>query len=80
MPCFLTYLLLGSSHLGEVTSMEINSDGSLLLSGSKDNSNRLWETATVGFIVHWSGILIDVFVVFSKGSPNYTVQRTPEYC
>lgn len=32
-----------TSPLGEVTSLEINSSGNLLLSGSKDNSNRLWD-------------------------------------
>jgi WD40 repeat protein len=37
--CVKTY----SSHLGEVTSVEMNKTGGLLLSGSKDNSNRLWD-------------------------------------
>lgn len=35
------------SHFGEITSIEINTSGTLLLSASKDNSNRLWETSTV---------------------------------
>mmetsp|Transcript_60076 Transcript_60076/g.190842 ORF Transcript_60076/g.190842 Transcript_60076/m.190842 type:complete len:143 (-) Transcript_60076:20-448(-) len=30
-------------HLGEVTSVAMNANGSWLLSGSKDNSNRLWD-------------------------------------
>jgi COMPASS component SWD3 len=36
-----------SLHLGEVTSVEMNSSGTLLLSSSKDNSNRLWDVRTV---------------------------------
>ena len=36
-----------SSHLGEVTSVEMNSNGTLLLSSSKDNSNRLWDVRMV---------------------------------
>lgn len=36
-----------SSHLGEVTSVDMNAPGSLLLSGSKDNSNRLWDIRNV---------------------------------
>lgn len=36
-----------SSHLGEVTSVEMNSSGTLLLSSSKDNSNRLWDVRMV---------------------------------
>ncbi|RUS25142.1 WD40-repeat-containing domain protein, partial [Jimgerdemannia flammicorona] len=36
-----------TSHLGEVTSVEMNASGMLLLSSSKDNSNRLWDVRTV---------------------------------
>ena len=32
-----------ASHLGEVTSVEMSSNGTQLLSSSKDNSNRLWD-------------------------------------
>ena len=35
------------SHLGEVTSIEMSSNGLLLLSGSKDNGNRLWDVRMV---------------------------------
>jgi WD40 repeat protein len=36
-----------SSYLGEVTSLQTNSNGSQLLSASKDNSNRLWDLKMV---------------------------------
>ena len=38
-----------SSHLGEVTSVEMNSSGTYLLSSSKDNSNRLWDVRMVSY-------------------------------
>lgn len=34
-------------HLGEVTSVAVNSTGNLLVSCSKDNSNRLWDLRAV---------------------------------
>jgi COMPASS component SWD3 len=40
-----------SSHFGEVTSVEMNKAGSLLLSGSKDNSNRLWDVRLVSALL-----------------------------
>lgn len=33
----------------EVTSVEMNKAGGLLLSGSKDNSNRLWDVRLVSY-------------------------------
>jgi WD40 repeat protein len=35
----------------EVTSVEMNKAGSLLLSGSKDNSNRLWDVRLVSALL-----------------------------
>jgi COMPASS component SWD3 len=36
-----------SSHLGEVTSVEMNANGLMLLSSSKDNSIRMWDIRMV---------------------------------
>jgi COMPASS component SWD3 len=39
-----------TSHLGEVTSVAVNEAGTLLLSCSKDNSNRVWDIRMVSII------------------------------
>ncbi|KAJ3306643.1 hypothetical protein HDU76_004797 [Blyttiomyces sp. JEL0837] len=44
-----------TSHLGEVTSVEMSSNGIQLLSSSKDNSNRLWDIRTVRPIRRFKG-------------------------
>lgn len=46
-----------SSHLWEVTSVDINQSGSFVLSSSKDNSNRIWDVRMV-ISVAFSSIVI----------------------
>jgi WD40 repeat protein len=36
-----------TAHLAEVTSLQVDARGSMLLSSSKDNSNRLWDIRMV---------------------------------
>lgn len=40
-----------NEHLGEVSGLDISRNGSLVLSASKDNSNRLWENR-MGTVLH----------------------------
>jgi COMPASS component SWD3 len=44
-----------SSHLGEVTSVEMNPQGSMLLSSSKDNSIRLWDIRMIRPVRRFKG-------------------------
>jgi WD40 repeat protein len=45
------HALLHGNLCAEVTSVEMNKAGSLLLSGSKDNSNRLWDVRLVSALL-----------------------------
>jgi WD40 repeat protein len=42
-----------SINMAEITSVEINDCGNLLLSGSKDNCNRLWDVGTVSISIYF---------------------------